>query len=244
MGTERRGTEQGTGTGTTVSGALWALARDGSDDRGLAGQIGRAYVGGLDVDGAAISVFTASPQRETLWASDPVADLLEDLQFTLGEGPCMTAATTGHPDLAPDLGDPATTGRWPMFAAAVTERTDVAAVFALPLQCATINLGVLDLYRRTPGPLPPGQLRDAIHAVDIAAMLLLGLRTDPTAAHPDDGAWGRRGDIHRAAGLLAAQLDITPTAALARLRAHAYTEHWLLADVARDVLARRLHITQ
>ncbi|MDN5919072.1 MAG: ANTAR domain-containing protein, partial [Pseudonocardia sp.] len=123
------------------------------------------------------------------------------------------------------------------------ERTSVGAIFALPLQCATINLGVLDLYRHTPGPLGPAQLRDAVDAADIATMLLLGLRIDPTDEHPFDGAWGRRGDIHRAAGLLSAQLGIGTADALARLRAHAYTEHRLLADVARDVLARRLHIT-
>jgi hypothetical protein len=52
----------------------------------VAEQICRVCVAGLDVDGAALSLHTASTWRETLFASDATADLLEDLQLTLGEG--------------------------------------------------------------------------------------------------------------------------------------------------------------
>jgi hypothetical protein len=54
-------------------------------------------VDGLDVDGASISLLTASDARQTRCATDPVAELLEDLQFTFDEGPCMQAAVTGNP---------------------------------------------------------------------------------------------------------------------------------------------------
>ena len=33
----------------------------------------------------------------------------------------------------------------------MSEQAGIGAVFALPLQWGTINLGVLDLYRRAPG---------------------------------------------------------------------------------------------
>ncbi|HWM01866.1 MAG TPA: hypothetical protein VNP92_05965, partial [Actinophytocola sp.] len=87
----------------TVTQALLELARDDDNDRDLAGRICQACVAGLDVDGAAISLLTASVSRQTLWATDPTAELLEDLQFTLNEGACMEAATTGNPVLVPDL---------------------------------------------------------------------------------------------------------------------------------------------
>ena len=79
-----------------VTRALLAIARDLRDDRVLAEQICRACVVGLDVGGAAISLLTASRLRETLWASDATAELLEDLQFSLGEGACMEASVTGR----------------------------------------------------------------------------------------------------------------------------------------------------
>ena len=128
----------------------------------------------------------------------------------------------------------------------VDQAPQIGAVFALPLQWGAINLGVLDLYRRAPGPLSAAQLRDAISAADAAALMLLGLRTDPD---PDgdaawDRSWSKRAEIHQATGMVVAQLDISPTDAFARLRAHAFTEGIPLGDVARDVVARRLRFTK
>ena len=85
--------------------ALLAMGQDVGDDRVLAERICRACVDGLDIDGAAISLHTASTLRQTLYASDPTSDLLEELQFTLGEGTCMDAARTGRPVLVPDMAD-------------------------------------------------------------------------------------------------------------------------------------------
>jgi hypothetical protein len=46
----------------------------------------------------------------------------------------MEAATTGRPVLVEDLHKSVEAARCPMFAAAVAERTQVRALFALPLQ--------------------------------------------------------------------------------------------------------------
>jgi hypothetical protein len=229
----------------TVTQALLELARDDDNDRDLAGRICQACVAGLDVDGAAISLLTASVSRETLWATDPTAELLEDLQFTLNEGACMEAATTGNPVLIPDLHHSTETARWPIFAAAVAEQTSVAALFALPLQWGALNVGVLDMYRTAPGGLSKTQWRDALAASDLVALIMLGRRTDPGE---DGGGWldpalGHRAEIHQATGMVLVQLGISATDALARLRAHAFVNQRLLIDVACDVVARRLMFT-
>jgi ANTAR domain/GAF domain len=229
-----------------VTRALLSIARTLRDDRVLAERICQACVQGLSVDGAAISLMTASRLRETLYASDATIDLLEDLQFSLGEGPCVDAASSGRPVLVADIDDPAQTSRWPMYAAAVVDQAGIGAVFALPLQWGTITLGVLDLYRRAPGSLSAPQVRDAISAADAAALMLLGVRTDPD---PDgdavwDRSWSKRAEIHQATGMVVAQLGISPTDAFARLRAHAFSNGVQLGDVARDVVARRLRFTQ
>jgi hypothetical protein len=124
-------------------------------------------------------LLTASTLRETLYAIDATADLLEELQFSLGEGACMDAARTGWPVLVPDPNDLTDTSRWPVYTTAVTEQAGVGAIFALPMQRATINLGVLVLYRYKAGSLARAQLLDAMAAADTAALMLLGLRTDP-----------------------------------------------------------------
>ena len=110
-----------------VTRALLAIARDVTDDRALAGEICRACVAGLDIDGAAISLLTADPLRETVFATDGTADLLEDLQFSLGEGACIDAAVSRRPVLVADMNDPAQTARWPVYAAAVVQQTGVRA---------------------------------------------------------------------------------------------------------------------
>ena len=227
--------------------ALLSINKHEARDRVLAEQICRACVNGLDVHGAAISLLTTSTSRETLWASDPTAELLEDLQFTLNEGACMQAASTGSPVLVPNLHDSTEAQRWPVFAAAVAEQTDALALFALPLQWGTINLGVLDLYRRTPGGLSPEQSRDAISAADVAALMMLGVRTEPGEADGDDG-WldpvvSGRAEVHQATGMVLVQLDVSAEVALARMRAHAFVEQKLLIDVARDVVSRKLRFT-
>jgi len=226
-----------------VTRALLEIARDVEDDRALAEQVCQAYVAGLDVDGAAISLLTASTAHQTLCATDATAELLEDLQFSLGEGACVEAAVTGRPVLVPDLHHSTEVSRWPIFAAAVVEQSDVGALFAVPFQWETINLGVLDLYRTAPGSLSDAQLRDVMRAADMAALMFLGLRTDP-----GEGAWldhslHGRTEIHQATGMVVVQLGISATDALARMRAYAFVEQRLLSDVAHDVVSRRLIFT-
>ena len=228
----------------TVTRALLSLVSGDDEGRGLPERLCQACVQGLDIDGAAMSLLTASVSRETLWATDPVAELLEDLQFTLNEGACMEAATTGRPVLVSDLRENSAAARWPMFAAAVAEQTPVCALFALPLQWGAVNLGVLDLYRVLPGGLTDRQRRDVLSAADTAALMLLGQRTDPGDGGGLDQELGHRAEVHQATGMVLAQLGISAPDALARLRAHAFVEQRLLIDVARDVVDRRLVFTQ
>ena len=144
------------------------------------------------------------------------------------------------------------TQRWPIFAAALAEQTDVRALFAFPLQWGTVTVGVLDLYRRTPGGLSTAQCRDAIRASETGALMLLGVRTDPghTDADGDSGgswlehSYSSRAEIHQATGIVLTQLGVSAPQALARMRGYAFVEQRLLIDVARDVVSRRLQFTE
>jgi hypothetical protein len=227
-----------------VARALLGIAGGVGDERALAEQVCRAYVVGLDVDGAAISLLTASTSSQTLCATDATAELLEELQFSLGEGACVEAAVTGRPVLVADMHHSTEVSRWPTFAAAVVEQSDVGALFAVPFQWGAINLGVLDLYRTAPGSLSDVQLRDAISAADMAALMFLGVRTDSGDGEWLDHSVYGRAEIHQATGMVLAQLGVSATDALARMRAYAFVEQRLLSDVAHDVVSRRLRFTQ
>lgn len=126
-----------------VTRALIQILGTHVDDRDLAARICAACVAGLDIDGASISLLPASTARVTLWATDTTAALLEDLGFDLNEGPGMDAAALASPVLVSDLTRHGEASRWPIFADAVSARTQVRALFALPLQWGAVRLGVL-----------------------------------------------------------------------------------------------------
>jgi hypothetical protein len=188
-----------------------------------------------------------------IWATDPVCERLAELQVTLGEGPCHDVLASAAPVLAADLGDAESSRRWPAFTPEARQ-DGAGAVFAFPLIVGAIRAGVLGLYRRSPGPLRDGQLGDLLVLADMATVLLLDSLGDGAAAAADghiDGGWldgqspdlaMHRAEIDQATGMLTGQLGVTVAEAFIRLRAYAYSEDRRLADVASDIVARRLRL--
>lgn len=223
-----------------LAAVLAAIRADESAE--AAARVCGACVELLPVDGASMSVMLGSGHRHSLYASDAVMERVEDLQFSLGEGPCFEAFQTGDPVLVPDL---AHTGglSWPMFAAQMS--ADVGAIFAFPLRRGAVRLGAIDLYRRAPGWLSDAELSTALQLTDIATSALLAASvTGPDGEISD--AWvmeltRARAAVHQATGMIIAELGIPAEQALARLRGYAFAAGRLLDDVAADLVARRLH---
>lgn len=191
---------------------------------------------------AGLSIIRNGGLHEPVYATDPRSQELEELQFTLGEGPCMDIAGANGPILIPDITSTWAEQRWPMYAPAAAERGAVA-VFALPVAAGAARLGVMDLYRLRTGLLNTEELADALTYADAALVLALDDRDHVTADLDDlidtDLAEGQA-EVHQAAGMVAAQLDASVADALARLRAYAYAHDRRLSDVAAQVVARRL----
>jgi hypothetical protein len=174
-------------------------------------------------------------------ATPGVGRELEDLQFSLGEGPCTEASRTRRPVLCPDLADDGG-ARWPAFVRGA-ERAGVSAAFTFPLQVGSVSLGVLDLYRAATGPLQGAHLVEAVAHADAAVAVLLHLqdqRGDGTGGGRLADLADRRAVVHQAAGMVAVQLDVDVADALRALRAHAWAHDRAVTDVAGDVVARRL----
>ncbi|MGX6601924.1 hypothetical protein ACWKSP_07295 [Micromonosporaceae bacterium Da 78-11] len=62
--------------------------------------------------GAGVSVLAESGRYSLLAAADAASERLEEMQFVLGEGPCVDATATGRPVLVGDL-DEERPARWP-----------------------------------------------------------------------------------------------------------------------------------
>lgn len=208
-----------------------------------------ACVVALPVSGAAITVMTSGDRQEPIFATDWIANELDDLQFKLGEGPGVEAFTERKTVQVADLAD-ISDSRWPMFAVAA-RRTPARAVYVLPLHTGKVGVGVLALYHLEPGLLPEKGLAGASRVADAALWALLGLRSDgilgegdvETALDPHGwltGAPLHRTEVYQATGMIIAQLNVSAAVALARLRAYAFVNGPSLAEVAREVVARRL----
>ncbi len=195
------------------------------------------------VTGAAVMLVSGDVQRGSLSASDQVSRLVEDLQYTLGEGPCVDAYRQDRVISEPDLANPATP-RWLAFTPPAL-RAGVRAVFGFPLQVGTVRLGALNLYRDRPGPLNADQHADSLVLAGLAARWVLdtqaGAAPGAVAGELEAGA-DFHFAVHNAAGIVSVQEDITVAEALIRLRAFAFSSDRTLADVARDVIGRRLRL--
>jgi AmiR/NasT family two-component response regulator len=55
---------------------------------------------------------------------------------------------------------------------------------------------------------------------------------------------GYRAQVHQATGMISVQLGVGQAEALVRMRAHAFRHRRALADVASDVVARRLRFNE
>lgn len=220
------------------------LAAEGDADQGQRiSRICALCISELAVSGAGATVLSAvrngaatGPRRGLVHASDPVSAGLEDLQFTVGEGPCLDAFATGGPILVPDLAAAYT--RWPAFGPAAAG-LGVAAVFSFPLQIGVVRLGSLDLYRDRPGTLSRPELTDALILADLATQAVI----DQIDGHPtNDLSWlaDSHVEVNQAVGMVRIQLGTTTDAALLRLRGHAFAHDVTLSLVCRQVVARTL----
>ena len=231
---------------------VWGLVAQQAAARGgrvSAADVCAAVVPGVAGSGAWLSAARDAQAGHLMQVTDEVGGQLADLQLTLGEGPSLDASVSGGPALAADLADWESASRWPAVAPAASS-AGAAAVFVFPLVIGAIRAGVLGLYRDQPGPLSDFQLGDALVFADTATMLLLdaqdgaaggaAARTGP-GGQPA-GLASRRAEVDQATGMLTEQLGVSITDAFARLRAYAYVNDIQLADVARDIVARRLRL--
>jgi GAF domain-containing protein len=208
-----------------------------------AAELCRACPAIVGVDGAGVMLMSGDVPRGSLCATGEVSTLIEELQFTLGEGPCVDAYQQDRVVTESDLADPAL-GRWPAFTPPVL-RAGVRAVFGFPLRVGTVRLGALNLYRDRPGPLNDDQHADALVVADVAARWVLDTQSGaPAGAVAEELELGADFHyiVHNAAGIVSVQEGISVAEALVRLRAFAYSSDQALADVARAVVARTLRL--
>lgn len=206
------------------------------------------------VDGVSLALLSASPNvRELVFAAGAVAARVDELQFAVGDGPCLTAYATGRPQCITDL---SRDDRWPEFAREALGY-GVNAVFSFPVLVDAHPVAVLELYRRDVGGLTVDEYDAALGcAAGIGAVMTSVYhrwsRRDSGTALTDGAAlagltesdpFTRVHQLHDAAGIIAERLGVSVSEALVRMRAYAFARDLSVSEVADDVVKRIITFT-
>jgi hypothetical protein len=209
----------------------------------VAVRVCEACLQAVPVDGVGVSLMPDAPgERLLLGGSDGLAQQIEDLQFTLGDGPCVTAFNEAHPVLLADVWDRDVSYRWPTFAEQV-RAVPVRGLFAFPLQLGAIGIGALNLHRSRPGELQ--EEREALVVADAVTTALVNYQFGAPFLEAElfDVSWSAHAEVHQATGAVAAQRGISTGEALTRLRAYAFRAARPIHALARDVLNGTVDLT-
>ncbi|MFK4065446.1 ANTAR domain-containing protein [Streptomyces sp. NPDC029674] len=225
--------------GTEDLAAVLESLRPSYGDVGLIGADPNLCAQILRVDGIAVSATTDSGLSELLWSTAGASARLEDLQFTLGQGPGIEVAASVEPVLVPDL-SALPTDRWPALSPEAAA-LGIGAIFCFPLSLGSACLGTMTLQRGVPGPIPDATMADvSLVANALVALLLDGGAQQTSFADADDSSDFYRAAVHQASGMVSVQAGISLAQALLRLRGYAYRHGLPVVEVAEDVVARRL----
>ncbi len=193
------------------------------------------------LSGAGIMMMSGDIQRGSLCTTNKVSARIEELQFSLSEGPCLDAFHDQRPVLEPDLAKPHEV-RWMAFSEEALE-VGVRAIFGFPISVGPVKLGALNLYRDQPGALTSEQHQDCTILADTVARSVIMMQAHATPgqlAHEFESGADFELEVHQASGMVAAQLGVSVGQALIRMKAHAFGNDQSLRSVARSVVEREL----
>lgn len=190
----------------------------------------------LGVAGTAITLMGSGGVPAAGYASDPVTERLQGLQFTIGHGPVAEAHATGVPVSEVDLGGGGS-ARWLGFCREAVEG-GICAVFSFPLRVGAARVGVLTVYQAEPGPLAGDTYADALVVAELFTRMILGWQADASDGSlavelGDVGAY--HAAVHQASGRISVQLDIDIGEAVALLRARSFATSRPIDELAADV---------
>jgi transcriptional regulator with GAF, ATPase, and Fis domain len=187
----------------------------------------------LDVSAAGLLLADPRGELRVVAASSEAARLLELFQIQNDQGPCLDCFRSGQPVQAADLA--AEGQRWPQFAPAARQ-AGFGAVQALPMRLREQVIGALNLFRASPGPFDPANVRIGQALADVATISLLherSMRHSDTLNEQLQTALNSRVIIEQAKGKLAERLGVDMDQAFNLLRDHARTSNRRLSDLAQ-----------
>ena len=192
------------------------------------------------MDGAAVGLLSDG-ELTVFGSSNEIARRLLNEEATIGEGPCVTAATSNDSASLSEL-DANVETRWAIYAP-LAIATGARAVFAFPVRIGAIRFGGLLLYRCAAGPLTLSQSSDGHLMASIAARAILALQAGAprdTLSHDLERSATFDFVVQQAAGMVSEQGGIAVRDALVLLRAHGFAVNVTSNEIALQIVTRTL----
>lgn len=185
--------------------------------------------------GSAVTLVDEHGTR-TMAATTELAAQADALQYSLDEGPCLTAARTGQ---VVRVDDAAGEGRWPAWSEAAT-RLGVRSALSAPLLAEGAPTGAIKLYALQPGRFDEHAEQTMVLFARQAAILLTATQNLAGAralSRRLTDALTDRDLISRATGVMLARGAPDRDAAFARLAAAAERSGRPVREMAVEILA-------
>ena len=185
-------------------------------------------------DGAGLTLLESDRPQTVIW-TDAFVREVDDIQYGLDEGPCVSAVAHGRTFTSGNLGGAV---EWPRFGPRVG-RLGVHSALSLPLLAGDRTLGALNVYAHDRQAFDEHavQLGEAFSgpaAVSVANAQMLA-RAERLVAQLT-AALTSRADIDQALGIIRSRTGGTTEEAFARLRARSQSTQVKLVEIARDVV--------
>lgn len=185
-------------------------------------------------DGAGLTLLEHD-RADTIVKTAAFVREVDDIQYGIGEGPCISAARTGETMRSGSLGgDP----RWPRFGPRVG-RLGVHSVLSLPLRTVDAVVGAMNIYAYAKDAFDEraeglGELFAVPAAIAVQNAQILA-QTQRLATYLQ-AALTNRAVIDQAIGIVMSRSGITAEQAFDRLRTISQRDHVKVAEVAAGMV--------
>jgi putative methionine-R-sulfoxide reductase with GAF domain len=185
-------------------------------------------------DGAGLTLLRGE-KSQTVVASSPFVQAIDDVQYSIGEGPCLTAVAGRRTVVSGSLGgDP----QWPRFGPRIG-RMGVHSALSLPLLLGDRVIGAMNVYSHAKEAFDAGAARlgeqfaaPAAVSVHNAAVLT---QTQETVEHLT-AALTTRATIDQALGIIMSRTGADPDEAFERLRVMSQNGKIKVSELAQNLV--------
>ncbi|MBK4347026.1 GAF and ANTAR domain-containing protein [Lacisediminihabitans changchengi] len=194
----------------------------------------------LDASAAGLMLADDKGELALVAATSERSRLVEMMQLSSGNGPCLEAFVCGEVVVVSDIA--AEAARWPEFAEEALAQ-GFRSIHCVPMRLRGSIIGTVNLFRAATGSLTAVDAAAAQGLADVATIGILqerAIRESEVAREQLQNALESRVVIEQAKGVIAQLRAVDMDLAFTLLRAHARNTGRNLRDVAADVVDRSL----